>query len=354
MTTGIDETRFHLRIKAAGLCSSVGYTARASACALRAGMDHFQESDFQTQDGHPVRVARLPDEELWGAQRLSRWMAYAMQDCLEQAGPLRDSALTMLVLCAQATRPGAQERQAVEALLMGNQILGIPIHPQSLVGHNGRAGLAGVLQLAKSFLVQGKCRQVMLLGADSLLNGETVNHYLHQERLLVPGNSDGFIPGEAAAAVLLELAPVDAPGLHLLGWGEAHEEGRPDGSVPTRAKGLSAAIRAAFEQADRNCSDLWWRLSDQNGESFFAGEAANAITRIAESGGTIPMVISTADCLGEVGAATGPVMLAWLAHLLHRPDGPGHCGMLHLANDDGLRSAVVVQFHPPIPSSPQG
>jgi 3-oxoacyl-[acyl-carrier-protein] synthase I len=188
---------------------------------------------------------------------------------------------------------------------------------------------------------------VLLVSADSYLNAQTINHYLQADRLLVPGNRDGFIPGEAAAAILLERSEPNMPGLHILGWGQGNEPGRPDGSVPSRAQGLSQALRAAFKQADITCNDLYFRVSDQNGEGFFAGEAANAITRVAEEGGTVPMVLTTADGVGEVGAATGPLMLAWLHHLLPREDGPGDCGVIHLANDDGLRSAVVVRYVTP-------
>ncbi|MBC7617891.1 MAG: hypothetical protein H7293_02675 [Candidatus Saccharibacteria bacterium] len=337
-----------LRIVAAGLCCAVGYTAQAASCALRAGMDHFQESEFITENGDPVRVARLPDTETWGAQRQSRWMVHAVNDCLSQATQRQsatkiDGPLTVLLLSAEPSRPGVEERSAIEAALMGSNLLKLPLSNHSKVWHSGRAGLSAVLQGAHDLLIKGTCQQVMLLGFDSYLNAQTINHYLQAERLLVPGNRDGFIPGEAAAAVLLELATPEAGGVYITGWGEAMEAGRPDGSVPSRAQGLSQALRTAFRQADITCNDLDWRMSDQNGEGFFAGEAANAVTRVAENGGTVPMVYTTADCVGEVGAATGPLMLAWLNQLLHREDGPGDCGVIHLANDEGLRSAVVVQ-----------
>ncbi len=351
MKTTIDTERPTLRVVAAGMCCSVGYTAQAASCALRAGMDHFQESEFVTAGGHPVRVARLPEtEETWGAQRLGQWMAHAARDCLSQAGTLKDEHLLTIMLAAERGRAGVEQGQAGEAAAMSN-LFTVPMDARSQVLCAGRAGLAPVLRRAYELMALGVCRQVLVLGADSYLQAQTINYYLQAERLLVPGNRDGFIPGEAAAAVLLELANVQTPGLHIVGWGQGDEPGRPDGSVPTRAQGLSQAIRSALDQAGITCNDLAFRLSDQNGEGFFAGEAANAITRIAQDGGTVPMVHTTADCVGEVGAATGPLMLAWLHHLLPRPDSPGDCGLIHLANDQGLRSAVVVQYIEPDPES---
>ena len=90
-------------------------------------------------------------------------------------------------------------------------------------------------------------------------------------------------------------------------------------------------------------NDMSFRVSDQNGEAFFAKEAANAITRCAEDAGTIPAVLSTADCTGEIGAATGVLMLAWLAEYLQHDDSPGSQGLIHLASDEGQRTALVVQ-----------
>lgn len=332
-----------LRVVSSGICCALGYTAEATSCALRAGMDHFQESEFRTGAGQAVRVARLPDATTWGAARLAQWIRYAVTDCLAHAGVLKDRLLPLLVLAAEDGRPGAEQQQAVRAVLMEQPAWGVALQSGSKLETAGRAGLGGLLTQAHQLLSEGVAQQVMVLGFDSYLDAECINHYLNADRLLVPGNRDGFIPGEAAAAILLELAPTQTAGLHVIGWGTGMEEGRPDGSVPSRSMGMTQALRSAFEGAGVDCNDLAFRLSDQNGEGFFAGEAANAITRVALDGGTVPMVLTTADGVGEVGAATGPLMLAWLHRLLARKDRSGQCGLVHLANDDGMRCAIVVR-----------
>ena len=42
----------------------------------------------------------------------------------------------------------------------------------------------------------------MICGVDSYLTALTIAHYLAERRLLTPDNPNGFIPGEAAAAIL--------------------------------------------------------------------------------------------------------------------------------------------------------
>ena len=116
--------------------------------------------------------------------------------------------------------------------------------------------------------------------------------------------------------------------------------------MPSRAQGLSQAIRAALGAGASNYSKLNFRISDQNGEAFFAREAANAMTRVAPTGGQKLPLLTMADCIGEVGAATGPAMLAYLAQRMPHIDSPGHCGLLHLANDNGLRCAAILHYQP--------
>jgi 3-oxoacyl-[acyl-carrier-protein] synthase-1 len=198
------------------------------------------------------------------------------------------------------------------------------------------------LRQARAELDGGKT-EVLLVGVDSLLNAADINFYLQEERLFVPGNTDGFLPGEAAAALIVSRTPASAGRLRIAGLGSGNEAGTLDGSVPNRSEGLTAAIRQACAEAHVAPAQLQFRLSDQNGEHFFTRDATNAITRVMAGGGQ-PAFLTLADKLGDIGAATGPAMLAWLSREMQHPRrSPGTTGLLHLANDAGLRDAVVLQ-----------
>lgn len=335
-----------LRVVAGGICCAVGYEAEAANCALRAGLDHFRESAFVSRGGDPVRVACLPETDTWGAARLGRWTGLAIAQCLAAVPPAERDAIPAMLVGPDPERPMNATRVQFETLHRVQDTLRMRFARSSRLFPGGRAALGAALAHAWQLLARGEARRVLLAGFDSYLDAATINHYLHAERLLVPGNRDGFLPGEAAAAVLLEVGEPTAGGLHLVGLGLGEEPGRPDGSVPSRAQGLSHAIRAALAEAGIDANALEFRLSDQNGEAFFAREAANALTRAAEPGGRQPITLTTADCTGEIGAATGPLMLAWLHRLLPLPDAPGRCGLIHLASDQGARCALVVRQHP--------
>lgn len=333
-----------LSVLAAGICCAVGHTAAAASCALRAGMDHFQESHFRVDGGKAIAVGRLPESDRWGADRLALWLNQAVQDCIGQVDEFSPDQTPVYMLTADSTRPYSDELAQFATIEAVRALLPFAVHPSSQVFAAGRAGLAQALRHAHSLFESSSIERVLVVGVDSFLNAPTINHYLAQDRLAAQGGMGGFIPGEAAAAILLQAGDADKPGLRITGWGIDVAEGRIDGSVPSRARALARAMRRAMSVAGITTNDLAFRLSDQNGEPFYAREAVNALTRVSEPGGPQLPTLTTADCTGEVGAATGPLMLAWLHNYLAHRDSPGKTGMLHMANDDGERCAVTVRW----------
>ena len=47
---------------------------------------------------------------------------------------------------------------------------------------------------------------------------------------------------------------------------------------------------------------------------------------------------------GELGAVSGPLILAYLASVMSRKDGPGKKGLIHLSGDSGQRAAAIVNW----------
>ena len=114
-----------------------------------------------------------------------------------------------------------------------------------------------------------------------------------------------------------------------------------------RAAGLTQAIRAAVETADTQLIGLDFHASGMAGEAWYAKEASLALSRcIEQRKPSFPHLI-VARSVGETGAASGVLTLAWLAGTMTRPEGrPGRAGLLHFAGDDGERSALVIRTRP--------
>lgn len=331
-----------LFVVAAGACTAIGMSLAATDSALRAGMDHFRDSDFADRSHTPVRVASLMDERLWGKRRLAQWAALAMADCLRGAPADIDLAqVPVLLLAAERERPHSEDAryQAIYAEL--ELRVGRRFHPLSRIATLGRTAIGPALQLASEWLRGGEVPMVLVVGVDSYLDAASINHGLAHRRLRVHAKSQGFVPGEAASAVLLSAQPANAV-LAIRGVGVAYEPGRMNGSVPSRAQGLSEAMRQAITQSGLAPADFELRVSDQNGEAFYAREAAHALARLGSDGLPHLHTLTVADCVGEVGAALGPLMLGWLGRLLPRADAPGTCALAHIASDDGTRVALAL------------
>lgn len=345
-----------LFIDSAGLCCALGYHLKAAVPALRANMDHFQASGFYSLNSDPINVASLPDE-IYGPERLKRWLEFALRDCLSAANDIESvldpQRTNIIVLAPENTRTHSvaddyekMTRTVIDQLCIERHDNEAD-HTQHTAWNievisQGRTGLADALRQSGKYLVNGHAAQVLIAGVDSYLNAGDINHYLRDERLFVSGNSNGFIPGEGAAAILLRISDLDEPGLHIDGVGIAREVGRHDGSVPSRGQGLTEAIRSACRQAKISPTDLQFRISDQNGEQFYSNDGANALSRVMY-GSNRPTQLTLADKIGEVGAPSGLAMLAWLNQdMTHPTFSPGNRGLLHLANDNGDRCAIVL------------
>lgn len=354
-----------VHVIAAGLCCALGYSLKAASPALLANLDHLQESEFQANDGSPIRVARLPHSGAWGIPRLARWAAMAAEEAMapwQQAGMLDTRHWALLLLCDDDAdlRPDWGE-SLFDATLAA---LDRPFSPHGVICPGGRTGLGAACLHAQQLLEQDpELEHVLLLGAGSLLDARRINTLLSQQRLQVPGNRDGFFPGEAAAALVLgrEGAAVPARGrepanrLVLRAEGRAVEPARWHGGPPNRAEALTAAVRAACSAANCSPLDLQLRVSDANGEGFYVREAANAFTRLRFESTALPL-ITPAGGLGEVGAAFGPAALAYLWHRAGQPRRPLHPtawprragarGVLHMAHDNGQRNALLFDLNP--------
>lgn len=183
----------------------------------------------------------------------------------------------------------------------------------------------------------------MIAATDSLLVAATLAHYEEYERLLTSNNSNGFIPGEAGAALVVEpVAAKQGAQLICAGLGFGVEESHVYSEEPLRANGLSAAIREALEDASCDMGDMDFRITDLSGEQYYFKEAALALLRILRKRKQEFDIWHPADCIGEVGSALAAVMLIYLQAACEKGYSEGNNILAHLGNDDGKRSAMVL------------
>lgn len=339
-----------ITVYGAGLVCGVGLNAPAACTAIRCSLDHFRETRFMDRGGEWIMGCEVPLKQPWrGRAKLVKMLAAAIRECLANSEIRVDPAKTPLLLgVAEAERPGRLAGLEDELLEELQIELNLRFFEQStLIIPQGRVAGAVGLYLARRMIHEEDIPSVLIAGVDSLLVGPTLMAYEEQERLLTSRNSNGFIPGEAAAAVLVGSPFVDdQPRLHCLGMGFAIEKATVNAEIPLRAEGLSKAINSALAEVGCVLGATDFRITDLSGEQYYFKEAALGLSRTLRQRKEFYDIWHPADCIGEVGAAIGPTMLVLLRAALEKGYAPGRNVLCHAGNDNGRRTALILTYQP--------
>lgn len=330
-------------IRSAGMVTGVGLDAPSSCAAIRVGITGFVDTRFRFA-GEWLQGCPVPLEQPWrGVEKLRRMVVAAIAECLAAAGAGSPADHPLLVCVAEAARPGRLEGLDAGLLHGIAADLGVALHPESRLFAGGRIAGVRALHHARGLVAAGAAGCIVA-GVDSLLVAETLAAFDAGRRLLTAANSDGFVPGEAAAAALVgPVRRLDEPQLLCLGLGFGDEPAPRDSESPLRADGLVQAIREAFADARCGYGEVDFRLTDLNGASYGFKEAALAMARTLRERKESFDVWHPADCLGEVGAAVVPVLLGVMLAATAKGYAPGAGALCHVAGDDGERAAFVLR-----------
>lgn len=335
-----------LHIRTAGMVTAVGLDAPSTCAALRARLDGFRETRFVAPDGNWLIGAEVPLPRNWiGLKRMAQLAAAALIEVLNRApGTEKDTAL---ILClSEPERPGRPIADPETFARQVARMVDLPDDaPAFVLGHGRPSGLAALDQ-ARRLLGEGRVKSVLVAAVDSYLTGQSVAHYLAENRILNPACSNGFIPGEAAAAILCTAEP---GGVRVAGLGLAREEAsiynRKDADgldLPLRADGMVAAVVAALEQAGCRHSEITLKIGDLIGEAYWFRQSALTMMRVQRERSEVQPIWALGASLGNVGSAAVPIMLGWTLAAQERgyaPDGPI---LVEASGDDGACGAAVV------------
>ena len=332
-----------LAILGTGLVSSVGTTAQATTSAFRAGVTNPSQTRFLHGDGNWVVGHQVPLPEPWrGKKRLVKMAAMAIAEALGGAR-VEGGSLPLLLCLAELERPCRLPSSDAAIFAELEDELKLHFHPtlSALVPH-GRVSVLLALSQARRLVAESGARQVLVAATDSLLESGALATYSEAGRLLARRNSNGFIPGEAAGALLVGPAVASARELRCVGIGQSVETATVMSEEPLRATGLEQAIREALVDAREDAAALDFRITDNSGEHYYFKEAALALGRVLRTRKPEFDLWQPAEVVGEVGAAIGAVMVAVADDALRKAYAPGPRTLLHTGNDAGRRVAAVL------------
>jgi len=336
-----------LSIISYGMVTGVGLNAPASCAAIRCGINNFRETRFMDKGGEWIIGSEVPLGQPWrGRMKLVRLIVPAIRECLAVPDNF-ETEKTPLILCvSEKTRPGRLEGLDDRLMDEVQDELGMRFHERSEVISNGRTGGVEALKHAMALFNRGEASCCIVAGVDTFLVGSTLSAYEERERLFTSRNSNGFIPGEAGAAVLV--CPgmrYTGTGMSVVGIGFGREEATVGSDVPLRADGLVQAIKEALSSSGLTMVELDYRITDINGEQYGFKEASLAMTRILREFKEDFDFWHPPDCIGEVGAASVPAVLNVAAAASQKAYGPGDNVLCHFGNDDGERAAVILKYN---------
>ena len=334
-----------IAIKRTGLVTAVGFTAPQSCAAFRAKITNPTETRFIDSSGEWIMAHQVALEQPWrGLTKLAKMAAMAIDEVLVDVPKKQLSSLPLLLCVAEPDRPGRMVGLDEQLFPMIQIELGIQFAPESALVAQGRVSVAVAMQQARTLLAQRKSAHVLVAATDSLLSWPTLSHYEQHDRLLTQRNSNGFIPGEAAGALLLAAPDGRTDELICTGIGFAREPAHIASEEPLRADGLSEAMKAALHDAGCQMHDMDFRITDISGEQYHFKEAALALSRTLRQRKVGFDLWHPAECTGEVGAAAGTAVIADAGAACEKGYTRGLSILAHMSTDAGERAALSLKY----------
>jgi 3-oxoacyl-[acyl-carrier-protein] synthase I len=330
-----------LAILSTGMVCSVGLNAPSACAAIRAGLTNPTESRFIDSDGEWIVVHSVPLPHPWSA-KLGKMAAAAAGECVAQISDEETKAIPLLLCLSERLDGPTQSRLGIN--IFADIEAGLQKHfaPQSAVVARGKAGVGYALAHARKLIYGGGAPSVLVVATDSLITWPTLSDYLRAERLLTPGNSNGFLPGEGAAALLV--GPANDNLVVCAGVGMAVEQAPIGSETPLRADGLVSAIRGALAQAECEIHEMDLRIADLSGEQYYFKEATLAVSRLLRTRKSEFDLWHPAQYIGETGVAAVIVSMVVADTALRKSYSPGRNILTHVSADNGDRVATVLRY----------
>jgi 3-oxoacyl-[acyl-carrier-protein] synthase-1 len=342
---------FPLVITGLGMVSSVGWDVVGSCAAIRAGINRFKEMDTfgaraPHEEGEPEPVVGAPVLTERGPDWAVRLLTLAIEDLIRSTRLGRKELARVRLLVSLPEPTLSPVHAALHKTLLPTLVARTGLATAvSVVGHGGNAGMLRCVQDVLAAASQPRFEPCIVAGVDSHLFSEELARLDRAGRLKSPRNRDGFIPGECATAVLLE-RPSEAsrrgatPIASVVSAATAVEKRSIGSGEQATGEGLATALRTVCAAGLPQGAS--WALCDLNGESYRFREWGVVRVRLTQELQGLRRLWHPADCLGDVGTATGGVLMAVVGRSFQRGYAPADRALVWAGNDDGQRTALVL------------
>jgi 3-oxoacyl-[acyl-carrier-protein] synthase-1 len=344
-----------LALTAMGAISAVGANAPQTCTSIRAGLAGFSEHPFfeslshdpEWEPGEPLIAAPVPslDPALGPLARLAELAIPTLIELGRQARLKRADLSASALLVSLPELDSVVQGWGLRDVFLGRlgSVTGFTAVRATKSNHSGHTGMFELINEAQQLLSSGECRHCFLLGVDSYLTPDRMALWDREWRLRSARHADGFLPGEAGSALLLE-RPDTARGRGAQALALIADLGIADEPIPLRSDKSStgAGLCQALDAVIPTGGSANWVCCDLNGESYRAFEWGLARVRLHASLEAMRVLEHPAECVGDIGAATGGILISHVAYALGRPNPPAQEAVLWSSADSGKRAALRV------------
>jgi 3-oxoacyl-[acyl-carrier-protein] synthase-1 len=341
-----------IHVVAIGARTPVGFSAEASAAAVRAGISRMREHPtLVNRRGSAAKLAfdgGLP-ADLFGPLRLRELARLALAELVAKLPETLASARTELYLGLPEPRPGLPRAQLAD---MGGYVaragtaagLRMAVHALPL----GHAAALEAARLATGRLTAREADLCVVGGADTYVDPRTVRWLGRNGRLADGEARSAFVPGEGAAFLALvgdetrkrhQLLPLAT----LLGVHAARESAVLGSEAINLGRGLTDAIAGAVAGLSLPAEMIDETYGDLNGERHRSEEWGFAALRLQHAIRDPTGCRKPVSEWGDVGAASGALFMLLAIQAFRRGYARGPRALCWASSDGGLRAATVLQ-----------
>lgn len=344
-------------IAGTGMITPVGENAAMTAAAVNAGISGYQLSEFDDTEGIAVRMSLVPEDVFLSYphevdegnyysdhyDHVIKMGLMALRECLAEK-TLSQPIPLLIGLPEPITGCRLISREPLVTNFMRDKELPISNDLIRTLSTGRSAGIQAI-DMAFNYFKSTNSQYALIGGSDSYCNFALIRHLCHDDRLLTENAKNGFVAGEAAGFVLLtscadnalvindHVIAVHAPGL-------AEEPGHLLSDEVYRGDGLSQAFTKALNRTDPHSVERIY--SSMNGEHYWAKEMGVATMRNRHFFKSDYIVEHPLDCLGDIGAATAPVLIGLAAMNLLK-DNQQTNSLVYSSSDSQWRGAVRLE-----------
>jgi 3-oxoacyl-[acyl-carrier-protein] synthase I len=307
--------------------------------------------------GDLVRASYFPEPKTFDIARWTALVNAALQDLrtqqpVPQTGEPKITHYSLWLVVPPATRSGVPDNLAEQLLAACAE--GPFVFESVHIVEGGHAAPVQALHSATLWLAAAPIshsRAAVVVAVDSWLHPNALDwletqELLHNASKIYKGqarrNPYGFIPGEAAAAVMV--SSTGPAWCSIIGAGATAEPVLRTDPRPCTGLGWTQAAQSALATLPEDCK-ISLIMSDLNGEPYRADQFGFTALRISERLIDNWERYTPALVTGDVGTATALVHVALSANILRQKDQgmPQQTHLLLSSSDDSLRAAMVLK-----------